>query len=145
MDTYQPRHLGHLIRRSQQIHTKMWRQEVSDEVTSPQLSMLRALERRPDVDQRTLGGLISLDRSSTAEVVERMLARGYVARSRDPADRRRNLLRITPSGKDLLQELSPRAVKLNEMLLGMLAPNDADQLVRLLSAFVEADVDQDGL
>jgi DNA-binding MarR family transcriptional regulator len=141
MEETTPQHLGHLIRRAQQIHNKVWSLDVSDEVTSPQLFLLGALELYPGIDQRTLGAVVSLDRSTTADVVERMLGRGYVQKTRDPADRRRNVLRLTAAGEELVKELQPRAVKKEDRLLGMLEPDDAAQLVRLLESFVTAAAD----
>jgi DNA-binding MarR family transcriptional regulator len=141
MEETTPQHLGHLIRRAQQIHNKVWSLDVSDEVTSPQLFLLGALERYPGIDQRTLGAVVSLDRSTTADVVERMLGRGYIEKTRDPADRRRNVLRLTPAGEELVKELTPRAIKKEGRLLGMLEPDDAAQLVRLLESFVTAAAD----
>lgn len=141
MDEARPPHVGHLIRRAQQIHNKVWSTDVSDEVTSPQLFLLLALERDPGIDQRTLGAVVSLDRSTTADVVERMLGRGYVQKTRDPGDRRRNVLRLTAAGEVLVKELGPRSVKMNQRLLGMLEPYDGGELVRLLRSFVAAAAD----
>ena len=140
-----PPHVGHLIRRAQQIHTRRWGAEVSDEVTSPQLFLLAALERQPNIDQRTLGARVSLDRSTTADVVERVIRRGYAERSRDPEDHRRNLLRITAAGKDLLAELQHRTVTMNNRLLDLLEPNDRSEFIRLLRAFVLAADLEDGV
>jgi DNA-binding MarR family transcriptional regulator len=141
MDTTEAPHLGHLIRRAQQIHNKMWCSDVSGEVTSPQMFLLYALDRSPGIDQRTLGALVSLDRSTTADVVERMLNRGYVEKTRDLNDRRRNLLRLTAAGEGVVKEYRPRAVKMNDRLLGLLSPGDAAELLRLLGSFVAAAAD----
>jgi len=138
-------HVGHLIRRAQQIHTRRWSAEVSDEVTSPQIILLVALERHPNTDQRTLGAMVSLDRSTTADVVERVIRRGYAERSRDPEDHRRNLLRITAAGKDLLAVIQQRTVTMNARLLSLLEPDDRSEFIRLLRDFVSAADHEDGL
>jgi DNA-binding MarR family transcriptional regulator len=145
MDEPQPHHVGHLIRRAQQIHNKVWSTDVSGEVTSPQFALLRALKLSPGIDQRTLGAFVSLDRSTTADVVERMLRRGYVQKTRDPSDRRRNVLRLTAAGEVLVDELWPRTVKANDRLLGLLPPDEAQELGRLLAFFLTAaaDVEQE--
>ena len=134
-------HVGHLIRLAQQIHTRAWNTEVSSEVTSPQVLLLRAIERKPHVDQRTLAALASLDRSTTSVLVERMTERGYIAKAPHPQDRRRHLLDLTPAGRELLAEVIPRVANLHHHLLGVLEPDDAADLVRLLAAFVERNDD----
>lgn len=131
-------HVGHLIRRSQQIHTLMWNSEVSDEVTSPQISVLVALARNPGVDQRTLGEAVSLDRSTAADIIERLMKRGFLERTRDPKDRRRNVLRLTQEGLDLLNTIGPRSEAMNEHLISVLPPEDQAALIQLLRKFVDA-------
>jgi DNA-binding MarR family transcriptional regulator len=131
-------HVGHLIRRSQQIHTMMWNAEVSDEVTSPQVMILVALARNPGVDQRTLGETVSLDRSTTADIIERLMKRGFLERARDPKDRRRNLLQLTADGINLLETVGPRSEAMNEHLISVLSAEDQAQLIRLLRQFVNA-------
>ena len=128
--------VGHLIRRAQQIHTAAWATEVSDKVTSPQAFVLRALERESDMDQRTLARVASLDRSTAAGVVERLIARGQIERTRDPLDRRRNVLRITPLGEQVLHELEPRTREMNVHLLELLPTAERAQFVRLLRDFI---------
>jgi DNA-binding MarR family transcriptional regulator len=131
-------HVGHLIRRAQQIHNRYWSARVSEEVTSPQLVLLLALERHPDVDQRTIGEAVSLDRSTTADIVERMIRRGFISRSRDPRDQRRNILQLTTGGRALLDDLAPRTIEMNDRLLELLPPGDREEFVRLLYAFIAA-------
>lgn len=130
--------MGHLIRRAQQVHNSLWNLEVSDEVTSPQLLVLVALDRTPGMDQRSLGLEVSLDRSTTADVVERLMRKGLLERSRDPSDRRRNTLRLTEQGQSLLAELHPRTDAMNELLLSELEPADRAAFVQLFTSFVEA-------
>ena len=116
----------------------MWNAEVSDEVTSPQIMILVALARTPGVDQRTLGETVSLDRSTTADIIERLMKRGFLERARDPKDRRRNLLQLTPMGIELLNTLGPRSEAMNEHLISVLSPTDQAEFIRLLRLFVNA-------
>jgi DNA-binding MarR family transcriptional regulator len=116
----------------------MWNAEVSDEVTSPQILVLVALGRNPGIDQRTLGEAVSLDRSTTADVIERLMKRGFLERTRDPKDRRRNVLRLTESGRELLDTIGPRSEAMNEHLISVLSPEDQAELIRLLRQFVNA-------
>ena len=74
------RHPGHLIRRVQQVHDWLWNAEVSGTVTSPQFAVLYALRAQQDIDQKTLGERVSLDRSTTAEVLTPLTARGLIRR-----------------------------------------------------------------
>src|SRR5439155_25682219 len=110
-------HPGHLIRRAQQVHYWLWNAEVSGEATSPQFAVLYALRAEKNIDQKTLGERVSLDRSTTAEVVARLTARGLVVRFRDARDSRRNRPRLSAAGLRIADRLTPRPVRINRMLV----------------------------
>jgi len=133
------RHPGHLIRRAQQVHTWLWNAEVSPEVTSPQFAVLYALRAETNIDQKTLGERVSLDRSTTAEIAARLTARGLVQRFRDPQDARRNLLRLTPLGLRTTERLIPKAARMNRMLVSVLSECEQAELLRMLNIVVDAD------
>jgi DNA-binding MarR family transcriptional regulator len=129
-------HVGRLVRRAQQVHNRLWGLVVSEEVTSPQFSVLLALGADPEADQRTIGRAASLDRSTVADVVDRMVRRGYLERRRDPGDQRRNLLSLTDEGRALLETVGQRAVAMNEALLATLDEDERREFMRLLIKFV---------
>jgi MarR family transcriptional regulator, temperature-dependent positive regulator of motility len=133
------RHPGHLIRRAQQVHYWLWNAEVSPEVTSPQFAVLYALRAEKNIDQKTLGERVSLDRSTTAEVVARLAGRGLVQRFRDPRDARRNLVRLTPQGLRTTERLIPRAARMNRLLVSVLSECEQAELLRMLNLVVDAD------
>jgi DNA-binding MarR family transcriptional regulator len=132
-------HPGHLIRRAQQVHYWLWNAQVSDEVTSPQFAVLYALRAEHNIDQKTLGERVSLDRSTTAEVVARLKARGLIQRFRDPRDGRRNLLRLTAAGVRTTERLIPKAVRMNRLLVSVLSEREQSELLRMLNLVVDAD------
>jgi MarR family transcriptional regulator, temperature-dependent positive regulator of motility len=129
-------HVGRLVRRAQQVHNRLWGKLVSEEVTSPQFAVLFALADVEDADQRTIGRSASLDRSTVADVVDRMVRRGYLERRRDPEDQRRNLLRLSPEGRALLETLMARGREMNESLLATLDEAERLEFLRLLTRFV---------
>ena len=114
---------GHLIRRAQQVHTAIWSREVGCEVTSPQYAILSALSGRSGVDQQTAGRLASLDKSTTANIVERLERKEWIKRDRDTEDGRRNLLGLTPGAKTMLHGLTAHVESVQDELLAPLGPN----------------------
>ncbi len=132
-------HPGHLIRRAQQVHYWLWNAQVSSEVTSPQFAVLYALRAEKNIDQKTLGERVSLDRSTTAEVVARLTARGLIQRFRDSRDGRRNLLRLTAAGVRTTERLIPKAVRMNRLLVSALSEREQSELLRMLNLVVDAD------
>jgi MarR family transcriptional regulator, temperature-dependent positive regulator of motility len=129
-------HPGHLTRRLQQIAYQLWNVQVSHEITPPQFTVLTCLAARPDIDQKTLGDLASLDRSTVADVVARLVQRGMIRRLRDPRDARRNLLRLSTRGTRTQEELDPRVQEMNLALLGPLTAAERAEFMRLLAKLV---------
>lgn len=131
-------HTGHLLRRALQAMNLLWTEDVSPTITSPQFAALNALYREPNIDQRTLGERISLDRSTMAEVVARLSSKGLIKATRDPRDGRRKTIQLTPKGLIALQRLIPRTRVMTGRLVGALQKQEQADLLRLLTAVVDA-------
>ena len=131
-------HPGHLMRRAVQVMNQLWDEEVSHVITSPQFAALNALYSEPNLDQRTLGVRISLDRSTMAEVVARLSDRGLIQAARDTRDGRRKTIALTPGGLRTVRQLIPRTHAMTARLVGPLDPRQRDELLTLLTKVVKA-------
>ncbi|MFD5875451.1 MarR family winged helix-turn-helix transcriptional regulator [Streptomyces sp. NPDC060322] len=136
-----PHYIGHLIRRAEQVHTALWAQHVSREITSQKFAILNALSRDPGVDQRTLARLTSLDRSTLNLMVRRLTEQRLVSQVRDAGDRRRTLLSLTARGEELLDSLIAPAERINELLLRSLPVGERALAVGILSRLASLDED----
>lgn len=136
------RYTGHLLRRVQQLHLALWIRHVSTEVTSVQFAALAVLERRPGASQRELGEELDLDRSTVADLVRRMAARGLVERAPSEADRRRKTLRITERGREELERLRPLVAGLEPLLTGALSETERGELRHMLQRMLAHGVEQ---
>jgi DNA-binding MarR family transcriptional regulator len=134
---------GHLVRRVQQIANAIFTEEVTDrELTPPQFALLVALHRSPGADQISLSREVGIDRSTVADVVGRLRARGLVSRSRDARDARRNTVRLTGQGTELVETLAPKVLNAQERLLAPLDGAERAELLRLLTKVVIAHDDR---
>ena len=129
-------HPGHLLRRAVQVMNQLWDEEVSHTITSPQFAALNALYSEPNLDQRTLGQRISLDRSTMAEVVSRLSARGLIRTERDTRDGRRKTITLTSKGLQSVQQLIPRTHAMTDRLVAALDQKQRGDLLRLLTEVV---------
>lgn len=118
------RHTGYLLRRAQQLHVATWTRLVSAETTSVQYAILALLNRLGASSQRTLCDEADLDRSTIADILVRMERRGLVERTRDPDDRRRNAVTLTPAGHEEYARLRPRVNAADAELTGALSPDE---------------------
>src|SRR3954454_5107128 len=129
---------GHLIRRAQQISSALFAEECGEfDLTSVQYAALVAIRENPDVDATRLSALIAFDRSTIGDVLERLEGKGWIERHPSPTDRRVKLLRLSPTGEDLLRRVEPAVRRVQERLLAPLAPSDQAKIVRLLAHLAE--------
>jgi MarR family transcriptional regulator, lower aerobic nicotinate degradation pathway regulator len=100
-------------------------------------SLLVALAESGPTSQADLGRRIGLDRSDVTAAVTDLEKRGYLERTPDPADRRRNLVRITDSGQEFQAKLDKEIEAAQAELLAPLSPAEREALMDMLSRVVE--------
>jgi MarR family transcriptional regulator, lower aerobic nicotinate degradation pathway regulator len=130
---------GFLIRRMHQIHGFLFAEETSEfNITPVQYSLLTTLEVLGEVDQNTLAIEVGLERSSVAEVIPRLHARGLVNRTQAAHDRRLRLVKLTTQGKRLVTKMAPAVQRAHDRTLDHLSPAERDffmlQMIRLVEA-----------
>ncbi|GAA1236080.1 hypothetical protein GCM10009676_20270 [Prauserella halophila] len=111
---------GHLIRRAQQAYTTRWADRFEGKLTGPQYAVLCALAGQEPSDQARLGDAASLDKSSIAEVVDRLAARGLITIITGTGDRRRKKLLLSTSARVALPEFTETAADVQSELMGLL-------------------------
>jgi len=130
---------GHHIRRLHQIAVAIFLQETEAHgITPVQYAALQAVSNAPGVDQRTLARTIGLDTSTTGGVIDRLEARGLLARHARPEDRRVRLLALTAEGRARLREVTPAMLRAQERMLEPLTPRQRETFLRLLRTLVES-------
>jgi MarR family transcriptional regulator, lower aerobic nicotinate degradation pathway regulator len=97
---------------------------------------LLALAEAPGLSQAGLGRRLGLDVSDVHAVVGVLEERGYVGRTRDRGDRRRNVLHLTAAGKRELARLERRVLAAQDKLLAPLSDSARRQLVAALEILV---------
>lgn len=125
---------GHLIRRAQRIHGVLWTHYVGTEPTGPQFAVLSSIARQPGLDQTTVGVLASLDKSTTVDIVRRLVRHGWITAEPDADDRRRKVLHLSRPARTALHTLTERAAKVQEALLAPIAQEQRPEFVRDLAA-----------
>ncbi|HEY2655879.1 MAG TPA: MarR family transcriptional regulator [Solirubrobacteraceae bacterium] len=99
--------------------------------------VLSALAERGAASQAALGRRLLIDRSDMHGLLSELERDGLVARVRDPDDRRRMLVELTPAGARKLKRLDTRIDAAQEALVAPLSSADRRQLERLLTQLVD--------
>ena len=94
--------------------------------------VLAALAEFGPASQATLSGRTRVYKSDLVAVLNELEAGGWIRRTPDPADKRRNVITVTAAGRRRLAELTEVLDGANERILAPLAPDERAQLFALL-------------
>jgi DNA-binding MarR family transcriptional regulator len=100
------------------------------------LVALRLLSERGPVSQQGLADILSLDPSNVVGLLNELEERGLITRRRDPADRRRHIVELSPAGEDELNLAYARLTLVEDDLLSALGADERDTLYQLLTRAV---------
>jgi DNA-binding MarR family transcriptional regulator len=128
---------GLLIRRAQQAHVYLWQRLVSDEISSPQFGVISSLQGKPGMSQADLCAALDLDRSTIADIVQRLVDRGLVLRQDHEHDKRRYVLSLSEIGSREFFDLESKVSELDMALTKGLTEVEHRELMRLLTLMLE--------
>ncbi|MFK0171002.1 MarR family winged helix-turn-helix transcriptional regulator [Streptomyces sp. NPDC090306] len=98
----------------------------------PHFAALTALADFGPLPQHVLADRLALNRSHLVGYLDTVEQRGLVRRTRDPADRRRQLVELTAEGEKLQRRLQAVAERSQEEFLHDLSPAERATLITLL-------------
>ncbi|MFJ2645905.1 MarR family winged helix-turn-helix transcriptional regulator [Streptomyces sp. NPDC087420] len=101
-------------------------------------AVLTTLDRYGEMRMSPLAELLAVDMSVTSRHVAHATLRGWLARSPDPADKRSRILRLTPAGHLLLDELTRRTTEMFAYALADWTDDDVGRLSALLDRLRES-------
>ena len=97
-----------------------------------QFIALDYLREQGGTSQSQLGETLHLDKNNCVILLNDLEEDGLVERLRDPTDRRRHLVAITPTGEKALEKAEEKMDTLEEDGLGRLTPDERATLAELL-------------
>lgn len=130
---------GHLLRRNHQRSFEIFARLVGDDITRQQFALLIALEQHQGASQNQLVAATGFDKSTLKEMLGRMVTNGWVARARDPNDRRAWTIRITKEGQRLLEARLPNVVRTQAEILAPLPPDLRPVFIHCLKVLLGLD------
>lgn len=129
----------HLLHRAGQCADELFALRVGETGLTPrQYAVMTAIANSEEPSQTTLVERTGIDRSTMADIVRRLTARGLVQRRRTRRDARRYAVRLTDKGEGALRQAEPAARSTDERILSALAPTQRDAFLRSLSKIVSA-------
>jgi len=84
---------------------------------------------------------LQVTKSAVSQMLDSLVEKGYVERTLDSIDRRRMCVTITPSGKQILKQMSDRANYLAEEVSTKMGEEKVQQMFDLLNEFIDTFLD----
>jgi len=101
------------------------------------LMLLTILDADDTQSQQDLARHLGLDPTLVVALVDDLEDKGLLERARDPDDRRRHVLRLTPKGRKVYKEARALAVKVGDALFAPLDRTERAQLTAMLRRVME--------
>ena len=130
----------HLIRRALKRAYDIFVEELGDAgLTPPQFTVMITVYQNPGMNQNDLVRLTGSDRSTVAELISRLVKRGYLTRRRMPKDQRANRVYVSLDGTKVLRNCLPAVVRAEERIIAPIPPQHRAAMIEGLQRMVEAE------
>ena len=114
------------------------REQATPRLSGPQLNALIVVEREEGINLRGLAAQMKMILSSASRLCDRLVASGLVERVPGRADRREIALYLTPSSRQLLDDLRAARRAILGAVLDRMSPGGRAALIRGLTEFAAA-------
>ncbi|WP_246662871.1 MarR family winged helix-turn-helix transcriptional regulator [Pseudolabrys sp. FHR47] len=125
-----------LLRARQVIEAEL-RKRLRDrfDMTMPQFDVMAALERNPEgMTMSSLSEALMVSNGNVTGIIDRLMARKYVAREAFAGDRRRFIVRLTPAGLDQFRSVATQHESWVDELMSVVEIDQAENALGKLAA-----------
>jgi DNA-binding MarR family transcriptional regulator len=129
----------HLLHRAGQCATDIFTAEIGNiELTARQYAVLVTVAHNEGLSQTDLVQRTGVDRSTLADIVRRMLKKGFLQRRRTKDDARAYAVKLTEEGWRVLRAAEPMIKRVDDKILSALPQKQREQLLSDLLTIVQA-------
>jgi DNA-binding MarR family transcriptional regulator len=113
-------------------------------LTIPEWRVLAVLARYPNLSAIEVSERAAMDKVAVSRAVQSLVAARRIVRTYDKGDRRRSMLRLSPTGRAVYTRVAPLALRYERRLLNSLSSQDRRALNRLIGQLIERAREIDG-
>ena len=130
---------SHLLHRVLQLALDIYAVETGPvSITQRQYAVLAAVAADEGLSQTELVRATGIDRSTLADLVGRMIAKGYLARERSAEDARANTVKLGEAGRTALEATVPRVAAADHRILQLLGSKKREPFIEALRRLARA-------
>ena len=125
---------SHLMHRALQLALDIYSDETgSDGLTQRQFAVLEAVSHKSGLTQTDLVRATGIDRSTLADLVSRMTAKGLLDREKSVIDARAKAVRLSAAGQAALDAARPRVEAADKRIMALLPKGKRDAFLDMLA------------
>ncbi len=129
----------HLLHRAGQCADDLFAYNVgTTDLTPRQYAVMRAIVESTEPSQTALVNKTGIDRSTMADIMRRLLAKGLVQRRRTRRDARTYSVRLSEKGHNLLASAGPVVRATDERLLASIPHTHRDTFLKALHRIIQS-------
>lgn len=130
---------SHLMHRVLQLALDIYSEEAGpDGPTQRQFAVMEAVAAKEGLTQTDLVRATGIDRSTLADLVTRMTAKGLLERERSAIDARAKAVRLSETGAAMLAAARPKVEAADKRILGLLPKGKREGFIELLADLANA-------
>ncbi|HMN38899.1 MAG TPA: winged helix DNA-binding protein [Hyphomicrobium sp.] len=130
--------LAHCLHRvSQHMDDLFAAATAGQDLTARQLVVLEIVAREDRPSQTTICARSGIDRSTIADMVRRLVKKGYLARRRSRADARRYAVQLTDEGRKVLERALPIAHDVERQVASRLPEKQRQHFISALRSILD--------
>jgi DNA-binding MarR family transcriptional regulator len=128
----------YLLSKLGRLGQRLTQESIADQgLLLPHVGVLITLDDFGSLAQHELADRIGINRSHLVHYVDELESREAICRERDPQDRRRQVVSLTPAGRTLLAQLRTPIEEVQERFLAVLSEHERTVLMELLVRLLE--------
>ena len=130
---------SHLMHRVLQLALDIYSEEAGpDGPTQRQFAVMEAVSAKSGLTQTDLVRATGIDRSTLADLVSRMTAKGLLERERSALDARAKAVKLSEAGVAALADARPRVEAADKRIMGLLPKGQRDAFLNQLAELAAA-------
>jgi DNA-binding MarR family transcriptional regulator len=128
----------HLLHRGGQCADELFSLSVGNsDITPRQYAVLSVVAKKDSVSQTDIVNATGIDRSTTAQLVERLVKKGWLQRRRAKDDARAYAVRLTAAGRKAIKIGENACLEVDEKMLAGLSSAQHAKLIKALGTIVQ--------
>ncbi|MBD1551337.1 MarR family winged helix-turn-helix transcriptional regulator [Pseudomonas typographi] len=129
--------VGHLLRKAYQRHLAIFQQQVGDaQLTAVQFITLCAVRDRGPSSLTELVTATAVDQATIRGIIERLKARELITLGHDKQDKRKVIVHLSDTGREVVERTVPLALDISEATLANLNPAERVAMSYLLRKMI---------